>query len=178
MRQLNGVYTQAFNRHHKRRGHLFQGRFKAILVERDSYLLELSRYVVLNPVRARMVRSAKDWKWSSYRATLGGVEPPEFLTVEWVLSQFGPTRSQAQRAYRRFVSAGRGIPIWNNLRGQIYLGSDEFIVTLPQIERGLKEIPRVQRLADRPSLEEIFCGKVDPESISQAYRQHGYTMKE
>lgn len=71
MRQLNGVYTQAFNRNHGRVGHLFQGRFKAILVEKDAYLLELCRYVVLNPVRANMVQRAKDWKWSSYRATAG-----------------------------------------------------------------------------------------------------------
>ncbi|WP_459874236.1 transposase, partial [Endothiovibrio diazotrophicus] len=67
MRQLNGVYTQAFNRMHDRVGHVFQGRYKAILVQKESYLLELARYIVLNPVRARMVRSAKDWPWSSYR---------------------------------------------------------------------------------------------------------------
>lgn len=71
MRQLNGVYTQYGNRRHGRVGHLFQGRYKAILVQKESYLLEVSRYIVLNPVRARMVRSAGDWAWSSYRATAG-----------------------------------------------------------------------------------------------------------
>lgn len=65
MRQLNGVYTQAFNRLHGRVGHVLQGRFKSILVERESHLLELARYVVLNPVRANMVRSVRQWKWSS-----------------------------------------------------------------------------------------------------------------
>jgi putative transposase len=71
MRHLNGVYTQRFNQSHRRDGHVFQGRYKAILVQKDAYLLELSRYIVLNPVRAGMVRSAKDWRWSHYRATAG-----------------------------------------------------------------------------------------------------------
>jgi hypothetical protein len=83
MRQLNGVYTQAYNRRHVSTGHLFQGRFKGILVEKDAYLLELSRYIVLNPVRARMVRSAKDWPWSSYRATAGLTSCPDFLTTDF-----------------------------------------------------------------------------------------------
>jgi len=86
MRQLNGVYTQRFNRRHGRAGHLFGGRFKAILVEREAYLLELCRYVVLNPVRAGLVRAAKDWPWSSYRATAGLAEAPPFLTVDWILA--------------------------------------------------------------------------------------------
>ena len=66
MQLLNGIYTQKFNRIHNREGHVFQGRFKAILVDKDSYLLELSRYIVLNPVRAKMVTSPHEWKWSSY----------------------------------------------------------------------------------------------------------------
>src|SRR5207247_381934 len=71
MRQVNGVYTQRFNRRHGRVGHIFQGRFKAILVERESYLLELCRYLVLNPVRAGIVRQPERYRWSSYRATAG-----------------------------------------------------------------------------------------------------------
>ena len=71
MRQLNGVYTQCFNRHHGRVGHVFQGRYKAILVDREPYLLELVRYVVLNPIRANMVTSPEQWRWSSYHATAG-----------------------------------------------------------------------------------------------------------
>jgi putative transposase len=88
-----------------------QGRFKSILVEKESYLLELVRYVVLNPVRAEMVRLTKDWKWSSYRATSGQAEVPDFLTVEWILSQFDPDLSRAQKVYRRFVRQGRGVDI-------------------------------------------------------------------
>ena len=83
MRHLNGVYTQRFNRNQGRVGHVFQGRFKAILVEKENYLLELARYIVLNPVRARMVRSAKEWPWSSYGATavLSDARLPGFMST-------------------------------------------------------------------------------------------------
>ena len=76
MRQLNGVYTQQVNRRYGKTGHVFQGRYKAILVDKDSYLLELARYVVLNPVRAAMVKDARDWPWSSYRAMIGETPLP------------------------------------------------------------------------------------------------------
>jgi len=109
MRHLNGVYTQRFNRNHERVWHVMQGRYKSILVEKESYLLELARYVVLNPVRARMVRSARDWKWSSYRATAGQEPALELLTVKWLLSQFGADPSIAVTEYRRFVQQGRGL---------------------------------------------------------------------
>jgi len=79
MRQLNCVYTQANNRRHHRVGHVYQGRFKGILVDTDSYLLELSRYVVLNPMRARMVNQLRHWKWSSYPAMTGKVKSPDSL---------------------------------------------------------------------------------------------------
>jgi REP element-mobilizing transposase RayT len=98
MRQLNGVYTQYVNRTHQRVGHLFQGRFKGILVQRDSYLLELARYIVLNPVRAGMVSHPADWPWSSYRGTVGLEEPPAFLTTDWVVSAFGQERARAAGA--------------------------------------------------------------------------------
>jgi hypothetical protein len=89
MRQLNGVYTQHFNQRHGRVGHVFQGRYKGILVDKNSYLLELARYIVLNPVRAGLVRSAKEWPWSSYRATAGLQECPDWLRVDWLLVAFG-----------------------------------------------------------------------------------------
>lgn len=82
---LNGTYTQYFNRAHKRVGHVYQGRFKGVLVEKESYLLELSRYIILNPVRARMVRSTKESPWSSYRATAGLSNPQPCLTTDWLL---------------------------------------------------------------------------------------------
>ncbi|MBC7220921.1 transposase [Candidatus Bipolaricaulota bacterium] len=177
MRQLNGVYTQAFNRRHRRVGHLFGGRFKAIVVEKESYLLELARYVVLNPVRAGRTRAAKDWLWSSYRATAGLSPVPSFLTTEGILSQFARSRTKAQEAYRRFVSLGKGARPWEELRGQIYLGSEEFIQALPKEARGLSEVPRAQRSGVRPSLEELL-GENAGEGMVAAYRTHRYTMRE
>ena len=110
MREINGVYTQAFNRRHGRSGHVLQGRFKAPLVDKDNYLLELSRYVVLNPVRAGMVESAADWRWSSYRATMGKAAIPRWLAVEQTLSLFHQKRGPARRAYARFVADGVAAP--------------------------------------------------------------------
>lgn len=96
MRPLNGVYTQGFNRRHGLIGHLFQGRFKAILVERDAYLLELARDVVLNPVRAGRVGEVSAWAWSSDRAMVGLAAIPAWLETDWVLGQFGCDREQAR----------------------------------------------------------------------------------
>lgn len=185
MRHLNGVYTQWINRHNKRTGHIFQGRFKSILVEKESHLLELARYVVLNPVRAEMVRSPRDWRWSSYRATAGQVEVPGFLSVGWILAQFDPEPSRAVHAYRRFVRQGRGMTIWDDLRRGNLLGTDSFIEEIgPLLNKQITatEIPRHQRLAARPSLATLFEDVHDKasrnEQIYQAVRVHKYTLKE
>ena len=107
MRHLNGVYTQQFNRHHERVGHVFQGRYQAIIVQKETYLLELTRYIVLNPVRAQMVRSTKEWRWSSYRATAGQIERPPCLQPDWLLPLFGKKKQIAMEAYRQFVAEGK-----------------------------------------------------------------------
>ncbi len=103
MRQLNGTYAQWFNRKFGLKGHLFEGRFFAVLVESDWHLLELSRYVVLNPVRAKLAHDAEGWRWSSYRAAVSAVPPPAFLTTSWVLERFGERPEKARAAFRRFV---------------------------------------------------------------------------
>ena len=185
MQLLNGIYTQRFNRAEKRSGHVFQGRYKAILVERESYLLELARYVVLNPVRAKMVRSARAWPWSSYRATAGQSEIPGFLNVEWILSQFSSTRAPAMRAYRKFVSQGRRVNIWEELRAGSLLGSDEFA---ERMKPRLAEAPadpnvlRRERSAARPTLEVIFSNVTDrakrDAGIHAAVREYHYTLRE
>ena len=107
MRQLNGVYTQRFNRTHNRVGDVYQGRYKAILVQEDAYLLELSRYVVLNPVRSRMVRTARNWPWSNFRATAGMTVAPNWLETDWILAAFAESEQEAQTAYRQFVADGK-----------------------------------------------------------------------
>ena len=126
MRQLNGRYTQNFNRDHGRVGHVFQGRYKAILIEKDGYLLELSRYIVLNPVRARMVHSAIEWPWSSYRATVGEQAKLSWLNTDWLLAGFGQRKLIAIEKYKQFVSEGKGQPSpWDQLKNQIFLGGEK-----------------------------------------------------
>jgi len=122
MRQLNGVFTQTSNRRHHRVGHLFQGRFKAILVDSDAYLMELARYVVLNPVRAGMVKKPDKWMWSSYRASMGLVAAQPFLAVDGLLAQFAKRRAVAQARYARFVAEGIKAPSpWQDLKGQVFI---------------------------------------------------------
>lgn len=133
MRQINGVYTQSFNRRHSLTGHLFQGRFKAILVDSDSYLLEVCRYVDLNPVRARMVKRPDAYAWSSYRALTGLAGKPDWLDVKPVHAQLAPGKSATQAAtkYAEFVAQGQGIQLWDErLKQQIYLGNDDFIARM------------------------------------------------
>ncbi len=127
MQWLNGRYARRFNRRHKRKGHLFQGRFHSVLVEKDTHLLELTRYVVLNPVRAGMVERPEEYRWSSYRATAGLEAAPEWLATEWILRQFGSDPGRARAEYAGFVDAGVGIERspWDELVGQIYLGTAE-----------------------------------------------------
>lgn len=186
MRQLNGVYTQAFNRRHHRVGHLFQGRFKGILVQKDSHFLEVCRYVVLNPVRAKAIKHPREWAWSSYRATAGQCAIPRSLTVEELLSHFAQRRSTAQEKYREYVSEGiGGAPIWENLKAQSLLGLEGFAEALKDHVAGkqkLREVPKAQRLIGRVSLKKLFaeCGgkaKRDRQ-IAEAVYQHGYTQIE
>src|SRR5262245_45999936 len=144
MRQLNGVYTQGFNRRHERVGHLFQGRFSGILVDRLAHQLELARYVVLNPVRAGMVGAAEDYRWSSLRATLGLSPLPSWLAAERLLESFSsPAR------YLEFVREGAGLPSpWPALRGSV-LGSDTFArahVAQDAVRMRAAEVPRRERL--------------------------------
>ncbi len=150
MRQLDGIYGQRFNRRHGRVGHLFQGRFKGILVQREAHLLELVRYVVRNPVAAGLVARAVDWPWSSYRATAGLEPAPAWLDADWTLDQFGASRSRARRRYREFVEEGSRTAYrpWDALRGQVYLGDDAFLTDVAgRLDEGnaSREVPRSQR---------------------------------
>jgi REP element-mobilizing transposase RayT len=181
MRQLNGVYTQASNRRHGRVGHLFQGRFKAILVDKDAYLLELCRYVVLNPVRAGIVSQPDEWKWSSYRAAMGLCPAPPWLAVDYVLRNFGSDRRSARENYRQFVLAGVGERIWDGLRQQIYLGDEAFVKTMQRaasIQGDELSIPRGQRRSPAPSLAEIAANAGDRNAaIVAAYATGAYSYK-
>ena len=182
MRQLNGVYTQRFNRAHGRVGHVFQGRYKAILVERDSYLLELARYVVLNPLRAKMVKRLEDWPWSSYLATCGQAPCPKWLQTDWILAQFGRRRSSAIAKYVSFVHEGARLPsVWTQLQGQIYLGSEDFVRKMQahlEQKPALDEIPRAQRRALTQPLSEFERRYPRNEAMARAYLSGQHSMAE
>lgn len=157
---LNQEYAQWFNDRHDRVGHLFQGRFKGILVERETHLLELLRYIVLNPVRAGMVRFAGDYEWSNYRATAGLRPAPAWLEVDWTLQQFAGDPAGGHEAYRRFVAGGRGASYkpWEAVLGQIYLGSAAFRDRMQaRIASTVcsREHPLTQRTRARPGIEPL-----------------------
>jgi len=183
MKYLNGTYTQTYNRTHQRVGHVFQGRYKAILVEKDSYLLELSRYIVLNPVRAQMVGSARDWKWSSYRTTAGLVDKDPCVTTDWILSIFGNKKKQAQTRYRDFVKQGQNqLSPWKSLKNQIYLGTDQFVEDMQcklDPDQSLKDIPRKHKQAPPKPLsyyKERYQNR--QEAMAKAYLSGHYTQTE
>ena len=190
MRQLNGIYTQKFNWKRKKTGHLFQGRYKSILVDKEEYLLELARYMMLNPVRAGLVKAPDDYIWSSYRAVAGKVETPEFLTTEGLLARFGAGKKNARRRFADFVKAGMKIKKspWEDLKGQIYLGDESFVKTVlgyvSEDRDVAREIPKGQRYANRPELSQVFSGenKTDKRkrntAIYKAYIDWGYKLRE
>jgi REP element-mobilizing transposase RayT len=184
MRQLNGVYTQKCNWKHHKTGHLFQGRYKATIVDRDPYLLELCRYVVLNPVRAHAAENLEDWKWSSYRATAGIDDVPPFLAADRLLAQFSSTRKRACKLYQRFVAEGiSGTSPWDELKGQVYLGDERFVEKIKDLRRNDdREIPRYQREAAKPDLHFLFAETYSRDArnkaIYAAHVIHRYTLQQ
>lgn len=165
MRHLNGVYTQAYNRRHGLVGHLFQGRFKAILVDRETYLLTLCRYVELNPVRANLCKSAEEWPWSSYRAHVALVETPDWLDTDGLHAfllghdvSHAKDRTRAAQRYAALVASAPELQIWpDGLRQQIFLGDDNFVKQMQALMDGPrlsnKDIPKPQRLSPRKPLQ-------------------------
>jgi len=181
MRQLNGTYAQYFSRRHDRPGHLFQGRFKAYVVDKDSYLLELSRYIALNPVKAGLVSSPGQWKWSSYRKTAGTERGAAFLHTERILSNFSSSKDEARKLYVKFISEGidSDDPL-KNAKGGILLGSDPFVSQFRQwLDRGVpEEVAHREKHAARPSLPELFRDRDRDEGIREAIGRWGYRLKE
>ena len=187
MRYINGVYTQYFNKKNERVGHLFQGRYKSIVVDKESYLLELIRYIVLNPLRAKIVKDQEKYEWSSYQSIVGLSKRPEYLYTDFVLSQFSNEKKKAIEFFKRFVADGiGGEDPEKSLVGELILGNRKFINNLKNIlksKRDQKEIPRMQRYADEKSLDEIFKMEVKEriqrdKLIYKSYIEYGYTMKE
>ena len=203
MRHINGVYSQAYNRRHGKVGHVFQGRFKAILVDEDAYLLEVCRYVELNPVRAGMVAQPGDWAWSSYRAHVGQAPGAPWLDTAglhgYLLGQDADTPAlvaQAQQRYAEHVAAGRGVALWDEaLNRQIYLGDHEFVQRMldaaapPATGHGAKrmdkrreqqqrEVPKAQRQRQRPRTLAWWLKHCPTreEALRRAHTEGGQTM--
>lgn len=187
MRQLNGIYTQSYNKQHGRVGHLFQGRFKGILVQKDSHFLEVCRYIVLNPVRANTTSHPRHYKWSSYQATAGIAQGHPCLTAYEILGHFGQRRAAAQEKYRDFVRDGIGShSIWEGLEAQSLLGVEGFAEGLRHLlaeKQQIREIPKGQRFAGRPTLGKLFApGASDKTTrdqlIEKAVVEFGYSQME
>jgi putative transposase len=180
MRHINGVYTQSFNRRHQLSGHLFQGRFKAILVDSESYLLEVCRYVDLNPVRAQMVNRSDEYAWSSYRALSGLSQAPEWLDAESVYAQLAPGKSAPYAAakYAEFVAQGKGVNLWDHhLKQQIYLGSDAFITRMQSVA-GIEPAGQAKKsAADKTGLSKIQTSAPPKDQHVQHYAKLAQNSK-
>lgn len=177
MRELNGVYAQAFNGRHRRVGHLFGGRYCAVLVERETHLLSTARYIVLNPERVDDGAIRVDrYRWSSYRATVGLDTTPELLTTDWILGQFARNREQARRRYRAYVYAGRDTDA-PPVRAQIYRGSDRFVRVHQPYSVDDPEIRREQREPVAASLEAVLATGSN-EALIRAYYDHEFRIRE
>jgi putative transposase len=182
MRQLNGAYSQYFNLRHDLVGHVFQGRYKAILVQKESYLLELSRYIVLNPIRAGIAASLADWRWSSHPYFMRTEGKPAWLETDWLLSHFGTDRGRARRAYNAFILNGHGLvsPL-RAVQHQMLLGDSSFVARHINAAEPdtLDGIARTQRRAVALTLEEYAAkfGRGE-EAMVQAHLSTAYTMQQ
>jgi len=155
MHHINASYTTYFNVKRSRAGHLLQGRYKAILVEKEAYGLELSRYIHLNPVRAGMVEKPSDYAWSSYRMYVGEDAVPEWMSTEVILSAFPKAR---QKGYRKFVEEAdaKQSPL-DNVFASTILGTAGFITQVQKYVEGgkVRDIPAKRRMLTKPSLKNI-----------------------
>jgi len=187
MRLLNGIYTQYFNKNHGRVGHLFQGRFRSIVVEKNRYLLELIRYVVLNPVRSGRIDAPGDWRWSSYRATAGLEECPDWFDPGWILelvSEGVGGRESRRRQYIEFIAQGmlKEEDIMDKVRQQIYLGDESFIESVQfkcPPDGSDPDIVNEQRRKPMSFLQEYLRGYRDRrEAMARAYLEGGFSQAE
>jgi REP element-mobilizing transposase RayT len=160
MHHINASYALYFNWKHDKSGHVLQSRYKAIVVEKEPYLLEISRYIHLNPVRAKICAKPEDYRWSSYAYYADCNEPPSWLHTDWVIDRFGRTRKTALQRYVRFTVDGIhskiSDPLKNTFAG-VALGSEDFVNEIREIARELKhrEIPSARQIERSWDIESI-----------------------
>ena len=188
MKQLNQFYSQFYNWKYQRVGPVLQGRYKAWLVDREEKFLDNCRYIVNNAVDAKMVQHPSEWPWSSFRATRGLEKVPAFMETDFLLGHFSSSRKKAQKMYEDFVMAGIGMesPLLE-AKNQIFLGSESFVkeaMLHADNAQTLLGIPKAQKLAARPTLDDLF-GNINYASkikrnikIKEAYDKHLYTLRE
>lgn len=179
MQYLNGSYTSYFNRRHRLVGHLFQGRYKAILIENEGHYWEISRYIHLNPVRARLAERPEDWAWSSY----GGYHRPSrrlpWVTYARVLKEFGRNVGEAVRRYRRFVAAGLSEPLDSPLDQVVHgalLGGDQFVARMQSLLESRpadRAVPQLRRLRPQPTLARIRTAVAEHFGADVSTWRHG-----
>lgn len=161
IRDINGNYTHSFNLKHKSVGHLFQGRYKGFVIEKEMYLLQVARYIVLNPVRAGMVRHPREYQWSSYNQTAKFIQKNKWLHVDWILGFFDREIKKAKKCYRNFIGDGMDADDpYDDVTNSFLLGSPQFVSWIWETKTNgseiLKEYPKEQRIVGRPRLDEIF----------------------
>jgi len=188
MRQINGRYTQSFNRRHGIGGHLFQGRYRAVMVEKPAFLAAVCRDTVRQPVERGLAAAPAAWRWSSHRAVAGRLPPgraaPDWLALEELLALYGPELDTARRRYTADVEANDRPAVWESLRHQIFLGSDGFVEEMRErakaeaARRGnLTEIPKAQWQAPPPPLDSfIAAAESREEAMARAYLSGAYSQ--
>ena len=160
MHWLNGTYAAWLNTRHQRCGHLFQGRFHSVLIEKERYFSNVLRYVVLNPVRAGLVARPDEYRWSSYRATAGLDNGPDWLDIDAALAAFDGCRETATAAYRQFVLEMIGLhdPLWQELVNGVFLGGEDWAKKMRhQVESKPRSTdhPKSHRSVGRPKMHAV-----------------------
>ncbi len=176
MRQLNGLYARRFNLRHRRCGHVFQARYRAILVEKESHLLAACRYIVRNPVRAHICGDPGDYRWSSYRATARLAAPPRFLATEFVLAQLASDPKRARSRYQKFIAGDADDALLKQVGGE-RLGSEGFLRESFGLEPPIAEVARSEVEPLPPDLAEIFARELSL-PVLVAYRRYGYSIRQ
>jgi putative transposase len=180
MQYLNTSYAVYFNRMHKRVGHLLQGRYKAFLIEKNSYLLTVSRYIHLNPVKAHLVDRPEEHFWSSYRNYIGRGKRHSWVTCSMVLGQMSPDPSQAKKLYRKFVEDGLYLDEnpFDSLKAGLVLGSEAFLEDLKRKCAVSKQpdVPQSKLFTDTPGLDHVLkvvsrYFQIDKDKIIHSYKQ-------
>ncbi|MFH1356765.1 MAG: transposase [bacterium] len=187
MRDINGNYTQKFHKHNGTIGHILQGRYKANLIEKESYFLEVVRYIVNNPVKEGLVENPAEWLWSSYNQTRGSQKKYDWLTIDFTLGCFSEDVKTARKLYEKFVQDRINAESpYKDLKNNFILGSQQFIDWVwDNHSKGSeckKEIPRKQRIVGRPSLEELFdeCKSIEDRNKTIIFARYrcGYLTSE